>query len=116
MNKRFSKMAGLAAKTAVTDASFFDKAKAFSRLVPAAFSGKYKANKKNLVISGLAFAYIISPLDFIPAIVAGPIGILDDAAIFMFGIKYLNKEIVNFMEWEKLIKENIIPVEVIENK
>ena len=48
--------------------------------------------------------YFIFPLDFIPEIAFGPFGLIDDVGILMFGIKFLNKEISNFINWENSLK------------
>ncbi len=77
-----------------------DKIKIFFRMVSKSISGIYSPNKWNLIIGILSVFYVISPLDFIPEIALGPIGLLDDAAILAFAYSKINKEINNFILWE----------------
>lgn len=89
------KFAKAAAMQANNDRNFFDKLKASFRLITAYRQKQYKPDTINLLIGVLVVVYIISPLDFLPGI------ILDDIGVFLFGLKYFNKEIINFMNWEK---------------
>lgn len=101
MNKsKFFKVAGAAAMKAQQDKSFFDKVKAFIRLITAFRKKQYKPELSNMFIGILSVIYIISPIDIIPEALFGPFGLLDDFGILMFGMKYFNKEIINFMTWE----------------
>lgn len=101
MNKRrFFKLAGAAATKAQQDKSFSTKVKTTFRMVNDIVRGVYKPNWKNIILPILALIYIVSPLDFIPAFVFGPIGLLDDFGILMFGLKFLNKEIEKYLAWE----------------
>ena len=97
MNKtKFFKVAGAAAMKAQQDKSFFDKVKAFPRLISAFRKKQYKPNTTNLIMGSLVLLYIISPIDLIPGI------ILDDIGVLLFGMKYFNNEIINFMTWEAI--------------
>ena len=90
-----------------------EKAKILFRLIGSTLIGKYKPNKWNLILGFLSIVYIISPLDFIPEIAIGPIGLIDDAAILVFAYSRINKEIKNFLQWENQNKsdKNIITIE-----
>ncbi|MBF0595945.1 YkvA family protein [Faecalibacter rhinopitheci] len=101
MNKsKFFKVAGAAAMKAQQDKSFFDKVKAFSRLITAFRKKQYKPELGNMFMGIIAVLYIISPIDIIPEALFGPFGLIDDFGILMFGMKYFNKEIINFLNWE----------------
>jgi len=101
MNKtKFFKVAGAAAMKAQQDKSFFDKVKAFFRMLTAFSKKQYKPELSNIVLGFLGLIYIISPIDIIPEAFLGPIGIIDDFGILMFGMKFLNKEVIKFLQWE----------------
>lgn len=101
MNKsKFFKVAGAAALKAQQDKSFFDKVKAFFRMITAFRKNNYTPELINIIIGLVSIIYILSPLDFIPEAFFGPFGLIDDLGILMFGMKYLNKEIINFLSWE----------------
>lgn len=36
----------------------------------------------------LTIAYLVSPVDFLPAVVAGPLGLLDDVTILILGLNW----------------------------
>src|SRR5690348_8013221 len=40
------------------------------------------------LIPVLVIAYLISPIDFLPAIVTGPLGLLDDLTILILGLNW----------------------------
>ncbi len=81
---------------------------AFFRMLKTSKKLKYKIGIFNLIIALVAIIYFISPIDFIPEIAFGPFGIIDDFAILMFGLKFLNKEITNFINWENQLKTTVI--------
>lgn len=72
---------------------------AFIRMIKTAKKINYRMTYLNLIIGFFSIIYFIFPLDFIPEIVLGPFGLIDD-----FGIKFLNKEISNFINWENRLK------------
>ena len=101
MNKsKFFKVAGAAAMKAQQDKSFFDKVKAFFRMISAFRKKQYKPELSNMAFGLLAILYIVSPIDIIPEALFGPFGLIDDFGILMFGMKYFNKEVLNFIQWE----------------
>lgn len=77
---------------------------AFIRMLKTAKKINYSLNYLNLIIGFFSIMYFIFPLDFIPEIAFGPFGLIDDVGILMFGIKFLNKEISNFINWENSLK------------
>lgn len=44
-----------------------------------------------IIVLGIAFIYIILPVDFIPEIIFGPIGYIDDIIAFIGAIWFLLK-------------------------
>ncbi|MXV38492.1 DUF1232 domain-containing protein [Flavobacteriaceae bacterium Ap0902] len=85
-----------------------EKFDAMTRMIPLIYKGEYKPSKwRHLVIGVAAIVYVVSPLDFLPEVALGPIGILDDIAILAFGIKYINKELNHFLEWEDNLRDTI---------
>jgi uncharacterized membrane protein YkvA (DUF1232 family) len=36
----------------------------------------------------LVIAYLVSPIDFLPAIVTGPLGLLDDLTVLILGLNW----------------------------
>lgn len=101
MNKtKFFKLAGAAAMQAKEDKSFTSKVKASFRMAGNIAKRNYNPSWSNIAMTILPIIYIISPIDIIPELFFGPIGLLDDFGILMFGLKYFNKEIAKYMAWE----------------
>jgi uncharacterized membrane protein YkvA (DUF1232 family) len=107
------KVAGAAAMEAQKDKSFFDKVKAFFRMLGDYKNGLYKPDNKNLIIGLFATLYIVSPIDIIPEALFGPFGLVDDFGILLFGMKYFNKEIAKYIAWEasRNVYQNVEDVE-----
>lgn len=40
----------------------------------------------NIIIALLALLYIVSPVDLLPEALLGPIGLIDDAIVFLIGV------------------------------
>ena len=101
MNKtKFFKLAGAAAMKAQKDKSFTDKVKASFRMFGNIAKNNYQPKWSNILLTFLTILYILSPLDFIPEVVFGPIGLIDDLGILLFGLKFFNKEIESYLAWE----------------
>jgi uncharacterized membrane protein YkvA (DUF1232 family) len=50
-----------------------------------------KDDRVNLYVKAipiLTIAYLVSPIDFLPAIVTGPLGLLDDLTILIIGLNW----------------------------
>lgn len=74
---------------------------AFMRMVQMMIKGEYKPKQKRNIFIGLgAILYVISPIDIIPNFVLPVIGLMDDVVILGFALKYINKEVQNFLAWE----------------
>lgn len=114
MNKiKILKLAGAVGANAKTsDRSILDSAKAFVRMLIDTVAGKYKPKKRNLVIGSLVIAYVLSPIDLIPAF------LLDDVAIVFIALKYFRREIDNYLAWEntRRYKTVITDAEIVHEK
>lgn len=113
MNKiKLFKLAGTVALAAKNqDGTYMEKLKAFMRMIKDTVSGRYKPKKRNLLMGLAVIAYVVSPIDIIPAV------ILDDAAIVIIAIKFFTKEIERYLDWEKnqKYKTVITDAEIIED-
>lgn len=78
--------------------SLWTSLKAFVRMMRDTYSRKYHPGYGNLMIGTLVILYVISPLDLLPGF------FLDDVAIVYFALKYFNKELFNYLQWEKSLK------------
>ncbi len=68
--------------------------------------GKYKNfSKLKFLLSILAMAYVVSPLDFIPDALLG-LGQLDDVTIFLGAWKIIEKDIYNYKVWNEKHNQN----------
>src|SRR5262245_4540761 len=73
---------------------------ALPRLIRATFSGRYDGAGR-LFRMGLAGIYILSPIDFIPEILFGPVGLIDDAGVAVWLAGAILSETERFLEWEE---------------
>lgn len=90
------------------DVFTLDKFEALTRMLPLIIKGEYKPSKWRHIVLGFgALVYVISPLDFIPEVALGPIGLLDDIAILAFGANSINKELINFLAWEEQQRDTL---------
>ena len=68
------------------------------------FTGRYRQyNKFNLALSLIALIYVVSPIDLITDLL--PAGLVDDAAIVIWALSRLNKEIEKYRTY-RFKKEN----------
>jgi uncharacterized membrane protein YkvA (DUF1232 family) len=54
-----------------------------------------------LLLMALAALYVIWPLDFLPELLAGPVGLLDDAVVVTWLAGALLSETGRFLAWEQ---------------
>lgn len=52
-----------------------------------------------------AFLYVLNPLDIIPDFVPG-IGYIDDMAVFTFGLRFIETDLHNYLDWKLDNQEN----------
>ncbi len=71
------------------------------KMIKAAFNGEFKLKKRNVLIIIGGLIYVLSPLDFLPAALLGPIGLADDAAILMLVYKRITGELERYRSESK---------------
>jgi|KBSSwiStaDraftv2_1062776.scaffolds.fasta_scaffold343354_2 uncharacterized membrane protein YkvA (DUF1232 family) len=76
---------------------------AVPKMVWHSLTGRYDGLGR-VVLMALASVYILSPLDFIPEIALGPIGLIDDAAVAVWIAGALLSETERFLAWEHIRK------------
>jgi uncharacterized membrane protein YkvA (DUF1232 family) len=54
-----------------------------------------------LVLMGLALLYVVWPLDLVPVILLGPVGLIDDAVVITWLAGAVLSETGRFLEWEQ---------------
>ncbi|HLV58920.1 MAG TPA: YkvA family protein [Natronosporangium sp.] len=54
-----------------------------------------------LVLMALAAAYVLAPVDVLPELLAGPLGLVDDAVVVSWLAGALLSETTRFLEWER---------------
>jgi uncharacterized membrane protein YkvA (DUF1232 family) len=81
---------------------------ALPRMVWHALTGRYDGLGR-ILLMGLATIYVISPLDFIPEIALGPIGLIDDAVVVAWIAGAILSETERFLAWEQIRKGGQAP-------
>lgn len=88
------------AKEAFKHKGFIQKIPVIIRMIKSAMQKDgYRPQFKNVILPGLVFVYLISPIDIIPDWIP-VIGMLDDLALLAFAIPLLVTEAENFIAWE----------------
>ena len=88
------------AKEAFKHKGFISKIPVIYRMIKSiASKNGYKPEMMNVLLPGLVFVYLISPIDIIPDFIP-VIGVLDDLALLAFAIPMLVKEAEKFVAWE----------------
>ena len=73
-----------------------EDAEDFLKMLRAAWRGDYSIKKRNIILTLLGLLYILNPLDILPVIALGPIGLVDDAAVLVFVYKRITGELERF--------------------
>jgi len=77
-------------------------ASAIPRMAGTTMSGRYRQlTRGKLALLVLAVAYIVSPVDLVPELFLGPIGLIDDGAIALWLAGALLTESERFVDWER---------------
>lgn len=89
-----------AVKNAPEGYSWGQRLTAIPRMLKAAFTGRWRdANRFGLTLSLVGMIYVLSPLDFIPELLFGPLfGLGDDIAIAAASVAYLVKSTDRWLE------------------
>lgn len=75
---------------------------AVPRMVRATVAGEYPGvSVGRLLMVAAAAGYLVSPVDVIPELLFGPVGLADDAFIVSWLAKELMTDTEDFLEWER---------------
>lgn len=86
-----------------------DLASAVPRMAGTTLSGRYRLlTRSRLALLVLAVAYIVSPVDLVPELVLGPIGLIDDGAVALWLAGVLITESERFVEWERAGRPTVV--------
>ncbi|MBW0114628.1 DUF1232 domain-containing protein [Pseudonocardia sp. KRD-169] len=78
-----------------------DRLTALPRLVTAAASGRFPEARGRLVLIVLGLAYLVSPVDLVPELLLGLIGLGDDAVVALWIAGAFLSETDRFLSWER---------------
>lgn len=79
-----------------------DRLRALPRMIASALSGRYRelgAGRLALVL--LALAYLVSPVDLVPELLLGVLGLADDALVALWLAGAFLVETERFLAWER---------------
>jgi uncharacterized membrane protein YkvA (DUF1232 family) len=80
---------------------FGDRLRALPRMISAAVSGRYaQLGRGRLAMLALALAYLVSPVDLVPEVFLGLLGLGDDAVVALWLGGALLVETDRYLEWE----------------
>jgi len=85
--------------------------RALFRMLRDTARGRYRPATMTVVSAVAVVLYILSPIDLIPDFLLG-IGLLDDAAFFMWTLGKIRGELDRFIEWEQAGAPARQPVEI----
>lgn len=97
-----------AKETAADNTTWEEDAKDFAKMIRAAWKGDYNIKKRNVLLTLLGLVYILNPFDLLPAIALGPIGLMDDAAVFVFLYKRITGELERFRREAKYQEAEVV--------
>lgn len=103
------------AREAFKHKGFIRKIPVIVRMIKSATKrGGYRPQYKNVVLPGLVFVYLISPIDIIPDLIP-VLGMLDDLALLALALPMLVTEAEKFVAWEQTNKDmtNISEAEIV---
>jgi len=72
------------------------------RLAWASLRGDYDGTARFMMM-GLATLYVVSPIDAVPEVLLGPLGLLDDGIVVAWIVGTFLAETDRFIEWEQLV-------------
>lgn len=81
---------------------FADRLRALPRMISGALAGTYsELGRGRLTMLALALAYLVSPVDVVPELLLGLLGLGDDAVVALWLGGALLVETDRFLEWER---------------
>lgn len=79
-----------------------DRLRALPRMVAGAVSGRYaQLGRGRLALFVLALAYLVSPVDLVPEVLLGLLGLGDDAVVALWLGGAFLVETDRYLEWER---------------
>ncbi|MDB4161085.1 YkvA family protein [Bacteroidia bacterium] len=78
------------------------------KMISSVLKGTFKIKKRNTLIILGGLVYVLSPMDFLPEALLGPLGLADDAAILVFVYKRITGELERFRNESKLEDVEVI--------
>ena len=79
-----------------------DRLRSLPRMVSAALSGRYaELGRGRLAMLVLALAYLVSPVDLVPEVFLGLLGLGDDAVVALWLGGALLVETDRYLDWER---------------
>ncbi|MFC5379773.1 YkvA family protein [Aquipuribacter nitratireducens] len=82
--------------------SLVQRLRALPRLVSDLLRGRYgDVDRSRLVGVGLGLLYVLSPVDVLPEVLLGPLGLADDAVVTAWLAGAVLAEVDRFLDWER---------------
>ena len=78
-----------------------DRVGSLPRLAWASLRGEYDGTAR-MMMMGLATLYVVSPIDAVPEILLGPLGLLDDGIVVAWIVGTFLAETDRFIAWEQM--------------
>jgi uncharacterized membrane protein YkvA (DUF1232 family) len=88
--------------------SLGDRLGALPRLIGATLRGRYDGKGRLLGIV-LATVYILVPVDFVPELLLGPLGLVDDSVVAVWLAGAVLSETERFLVWERGRHPRVVP-------
>jgi uncharacterized membrane protein YkvA (DUF1232 family) len=85
-----------------------DRLAAFPRMVAATLRGRYDGRLR-LVGMVVAIAYILIPVDLVPELLLGPLGLVDDSVVAVWLAGAVLSETERFLVWERRREPRVVP-------
>lgn len=78
-----------------------DRLRALPRMMVRTLSGKYpELTRGRLALLVLAIAYLVSPVDLVPELILGPLGLADDGVVALWLAGAVLVETERYLDWE----------------
>lgn len=79
-----------------------DRLRALPRMMARTLSGKYpELTRGRLALLVLAIAYLVSPVDLVPELILGPLGLADDGVVALWLAGAVLVETERYINWER---------------
>jgi len=85
-----------------------DRLAVFPRMVAATLRGRYDGRMRLLGMV-VAVAYILIPVDLVPELLLGPLGLVDDSVVAVWLAGAVLSETERFMVWERRRERRVDP-------